>query len=59
MKQIICPLDGHPCAADRPDRYPEGGCMLTTAQEAGAGIIDFGGGRVGMGFLPEGGTDGS
>lgn len=31
--------------------------MLTTAQEQGARIIDFGGGNVGMMFLPGGGTD--
>ena len=61
MKQLICPLDGKPCEAGCPDRYrdqPEGGCMLTTAQEQGARIIDFGGGNVGMMFLPGGGADG-
>lgn len=55
MKQLICPLDGQPCEADCPDRYhdqPEGGCHLTTAQELGAQIINFGGGNVGMLFLP-------
>ncbi len=62
MNQLTCPLDGNPCEADCPDRYvgrPEGGCLLTTAQEAGAKIVDFGGGSVGMMFLPGGGTDGS
>lgn len=57
MKQLICPLDGKPCEQDCPDRYtdqPEGGCALTTAQELGANIIDFGGGRVGMVFTPDG-----
>lgn len=34
-------------------------CPLATAQEAGAKIVDFGGGSVGMMFLPGGGTDGS
>lgn len=61
MKQLICPLDGKPCEADCPDRYqdrPEGGCMLTTAQELGAKILDFGGGNVGMMFLPGGSTSG-
>ena len=61
MKQLTCPLDGKPCEADCPDRYhdqPEGGCALTTAQELGAQIIDFGGGNVGMMFLPGGGADG-
>ena len=55
MKQLICPLNGKSCEADCPDRYrdqPEGGCMLTTAQELGARIIDFGGGSVGMMFTP-------
>lgn len=61
MRQLICPLDGKPCARDCPDRYrdaPEGGCFLTTAQEQGANIIDFGGGNVGMMFLPGGNADG-
>lgn len=60
MKQLTCPLDGKPCERDCLDRYhdqPEGGCYLTTAQELGARIIDFGGGSVGMMFLPGGGTD--
>lgn len=55
MKQLTCPLDGKPCKTDCPDRYhdqPEGGCHLTTAQELGAQIIDFGSGDVGMLFLP-------
>lgn len=53
MKQLICPLDGKPCEADCPDRYrdePEGDCMLTTAQELGGKILDFGGGSIGMMF---------
>lgn len=56
MKQLTCPLDGKPCAADCPDRYqdrPEGGCALTTAQELGAEIVNFGGGSVGMLFMPD------
>ena len=60
MKQLICPLDGKLCEAGCPDRYrdqPQGGCMLTTAQEQGARIIDFGDGDVGMMFLPGGGAD--
>lgn len=55
MNQLTCPLDGKPCETDCPDRYkdqPEGGCVLTTAQELGAQIIDFGGGDVGMLFRP-------
>lgn len=61
MKQLTCPIDGKPCTADCLDRYhdrPEGGCMLTTAQEQGAQIIDLGGSNVGMMFLPGGGVDG-
>lgn len=53
MKELLCPLEGEPCERDCPDRYhgrPEGGCMLTTAQELGAKILDFGGGSVGMMF---------
>ncbi len=60
MKQVICPLDNHPCERDCPDRYkdrPEGGCMLTTAQAQGAKIVDFGGGDVGIVFLPGGDAD--
>lgn len=56
MKDVICPLDGRPCEKDCPDRYidqPGGGCALTTAQELGAKIIDFGGGDVGMLFVPK------
>lgn len=48
MEQLICPLDGKPCEKDCPDRYgdrPEGGCLLTTAQELGAKIFNFGDGR--------------
>lgn len=55
MEQLTCPLDGKPCERDCPDRYhdrPEGGCMLTTAQELGAKILDFCGGSVGMMFAP-------
>ncbi len=55
MRQVTCPIDGCPCEADCPDLYhdePAGGCMLTTAQELGAKIIDFGGGNVGMMFMP-------
>lgn len=55
MKQIICPLDGKPCEADCPDRYvdqPEGGCLLTTAQEMGAQIIYLSDGCAGILFLP-------
>lgn len=57
MNQLTCPLDGKPCEQDCPDRYidqPEGGCYLTTAQELGATILDFGGGTVGMLYTPEG-----
>lgn len=59
MNQLTCPLDGKPCEADCLDRYhdqPEGGCFLTTTQELGAQIIDFGDGNVGMVYRPEGGT---
>ena len=55
MKQIICPLDKRPCDKNCPDRYtdqPEGGCYLTTAQELGSHICDFGNGTVGMLFAP-------
>lgn len=61
MEQLICPLDGKLCERDCPDRYrdkPDGGCLLTTAQELGAKIFDFGGGDVGMMFLPGGGANG-
>lgn len=54
MKQLICPLDGKPCERDCPDRYPEGGYFLATAQEQGARILDLGGGDVGMLFMPGG-----
>ncbi len=59
MKQLICPLDGNPCEADCPDRcvgQPEGGCILTTAQELGAQIIHLGGDCIGMVFRPKGGA---
>ena len=55
MEQLTCPLDGKPCERDCPDRYhdrPEGGCMLTTAQELGAKILDFCGGSGGMMVAP-------
>ena len=55
MKQLICPLDGKSCEADCPDRYrdqPEGGCMLTTAQELGFQIMDLGDGWGGMPYVP-------
>lgn len=59
MKQLICPIDNLPCEADCPDRYQDRpGCTLTTAQELGAKILDFGGGNVGMMFLPGGDTNG-
>lgn len=58
MKQTICPIDGKPCAKDCPDRYQDRpGCILTTAQEQGAQIINFGGGTMGAVFMP-GGRDG-
>lgn len=60
MNQLTCPLDGKPCEADCPDRYhdqPEGGCILTTAQELGAQIIYLDGGDVGMAFLPDNGKE--
>lgn len=56
MKQVTCPLDGKPCGPDCLDRYrdrPEGGCPLTTAREAGATIVNFGGGSIGMLFMPD------
>ena len=53
MEQLICPLDGSPCEKDCLDRYIDRpGCVLTTAQELGAKIIDLGGGDVGMMFTP-------
>ena len=55
MKQVTCPLDGKPCEPDCPDRYhdePEGGCVLTTAQELGAKIVNLGDGNVGMLYTP-------
>ncbi len=55
MKQLLCPLDGKPCEADCPDRYrdqPDGGCMLTMAQEMGAQIMNLGGGDVATVFRP-------
>lgn len=55
MEQLICPLDGNPCEKECPDRYvdrPEGGCVLTTAQELGAKFLNFGGGNIGMIFTP-------
>ena len=58
MEQLICPLDGKTCERDCPDRYGEGGCLLTTAQELGAKSLDFGGVNVGMMFLPGDDTDG-
>lgn len=60
MKQAICPLDEKPCSRDCPDRYQgRPGCTLTTAQEHGAQIVDFGSGNVGMVFLPGDEADGS
>lgn len=59
MKQVICPIDKRPCDPACPDRYQDRpGCILTTAQEQGAKIINFGGGSVGMLFMPVGDTDG-
>ena len=59
MKKVICPLDGKFCAPDCPDRYPDGpGCALTTSREMGAKIVDFGGGDVGIVFLPGGNARG-
>ena len=55
MDQLICPLDGKPCEANCPDRYhdqPEGGCILTTAQELGFQIMDLGDGWGGMLYVP-------
>ena len=55
MKQIICPIDGKPCEKSCPDRYTdrkEGGCALTTVQELGATIINFGGATYGSLFRP-------
>ena len=55
MKKIICPIDGKPCEKSCPDRYTdrkEGGCALTTVQELGATIINFGGGTYGSLFRP-------
>ena len=42
MNEIICPLDGRPCAPSCPDRYidqPEGGCLLTTLAEISDAVI--------------------
>ena len=59
MKNLVCPLDGKPCEEDCPDRYiDQPGCVLTTAQELGANIIDLGGGDVGMMFTPGGDPNG-
>lgn len=55
MEQLICPLDEVPCERDCPDRYidqPEGGCILTTAQELGAQIISLGDGLAGILYVP-------
>lgn len=57
MKKIICPIDNRPCEQNCPDRYidrTEGGCILTTAQEMGASLVDLGGGNVGVVFSPNG-----
>lgn len=57
-QQVVCPLDGKPCESDCQDRYhdtSDGGCCLTTAQELGGAILDFGGGTVGLLFTPHGG----
>lgn len=54
MRQVICPRDGKPCERDCPDRYQDRpGCILTTAQEQGAKIVNLGGRSVGMLFSPE------
>lgn len=61
MKQIICPIDGKLCEKVCPDRYidrPEGGCILITAQELGATIIDLGGGNFASLFQPNRRRDG-
>ena len=42
---IICPVDNRPCELSCPDRYtdtPDGGCILTTAQEMGCTVIVLG-----------------
>ena len=57
MRQIICPLYGKPCEQDCPDRYinqPEGGCLLTTAEELGAQVVvlDEASGTVGCIYAP-------
>lgn len=57
MRQVICPLDGKPREQDCPDRYidqPEGGCILTTAEELGAQVVvlDEASGTVGCIYAP-------
>lgn len=55
MKQLICPIDGKPCDPKCPDRYidrAQGGCFLTTAYEAGATVINLGGGDFATLFVP-------
>ena len=57
MRQVICPLDGKPCEQDFPYRYidqPEGGGILTTAEELGAQVVvlDEASGTVGCIYAP-------
>lgn len=58
VKQLICPIDGKPCEKDCPDRYrdtPNGGCILTTAQELGAHLLQLNSEYTAIVFTPEGG----
>lgn len=49
MQQVICPIDGKPCAPDCPDRFhntPEGGCFLTAAMEHADAVLLLDSGEV-------------
>lgn len=62
MQAITCPIDNTPCDPECPDRFhdqPEGGCILTLAQELGAKLLPLGGGYTAMIFSPEGGDAGA
>lgn len=57
MSDRICPLDGKPCEKDCPDRFhdtPDGGCLLTMAQDMGGNVMtieELGGGQYALNRL--------
>ena len=58
VREVTCPLDGKPCDPECPDRFhdrPEGGCVLTLAQDLGAAVKPINDEYAVIIFTPEGG----